>query len=58
MRNKDSVIRMRVTKEDHEAIRRAAEKLGLTMSAYMMFKLGLSVGDKLGSALIEKHRKG
>lgn len=57
VREKDSVVRMRVTKDQHEAIRSAAEKLGLTMSAYMLFKLGLSAGDKLGSALIEKHRK-
>lgn len=58
MPEKSEVVRMRVTPEEKSAILKGASALGLTMSAYMLFKLGLTAGEALGDAILgSKPRK-
>lgn len=47
---------MRVTPEQRDTIKAAASAAGLTMSAYMLFKLGISAGEALGDAIIKSKK--
>jgi len=50
---KTEVVRMRVTEEQRDTIKQAAKAAGLTMSAYMLYKLGVTAGEALGDAIIK-----
>ena len=50
---KTEVVRMRVTPEQRDNIKAAAPAAGMTMTAYMLFKLGMSAGEALGDAIIK-----
>ena len=50
---KTEVVRMRVTPEQRDTIKAAATAAGLSMSAYMLYKLGVSAGEALGDAIIK-----
>lgn len=50
---KSEVVRMRVTEEQRDTIKAAAKAAGLTMSAYMLYKLGVTAGEALGDVIVK-----
>ena len=50
---KTDFIRFRVTPQQKEKVYAAAEALGITVSAYIGWKLGITLGDMLADKFLE-----
>lgn len=54
---KSEVVRFRASKEQQERIKTAAAAAGLTMSAYILWKLGEVAGDVIADAILKGGKK-
>lgn len=50
---KSEVVRLRVTPSERGKIVSAAKVAGMSVSAYILFKLGVSAGEALADAILE-----
>lgn len=54
MATKTERIDLRVTPEEKQALTKAAAAVGMTVSGYLLYKVGEMAGEALGDAIIAK----
>lgn len=53
--NKTERLNVRVSPDEKEQIQRMADALGLSVSAYLLWRASLHLGEKIGDVIVQYH---